>query len=302
MALEAPHCVTKNDNSDEGIMLKQTVAPAAVILTLAFGGRIAPALAEETISSGQRSVSLSLLPATREPSAKIGLGIAATPDYEGSNDYEASMLSIIDAKYGQFILSGTSLGLTALEFEFSGATVDSAQVLMGPLVRYYGGRDADENDALNGLGDVDGGIEAGAFLRATAGPWRFDATAAQDVSGNHDGFLVNFGLKYLAKISSRLTVSAGPSASWASEDYMQSFFGITNSQATRSGKAPFDPDAGFKDVGIQAQLSYALTEQWSLQGQAGYSRLLNDAADSSIVSDDGSPNQARAVLGLSYRF
>ncbi len=48
--------------------------------------------------------------------------------------------------------------------------------------------------------------------------------------------------------------------------------------------------------------SYAVSPSWSLEGQIGYWRLLNNAADSPITKNSGSANQVRGLIGFSYQF
>ena len=83
---------------------------------------------------------------------------------------------------------------------------------------------------------------------------------------------------------------------------MQGYFGVTDAQAARSGLTRFDSKSGIKDAGIYVKVSYALSQQWQIDGQLGYWQLLNDAADSPLVNNSGSENQVRGLLGFSYRF
>lgn len=83
---------------------------------------------------------------------------------------------------------------------------------------------------------------------------------------------------------------------------MQSYFGITDTQATRSGYSRYDSNAGVKDMGLHVKTSYPISQDWIFEAQIGYWRLLNDAADSPIVKDEGSVNQFRGLLGLSFKF
>jgi len=124
----------------------------------------------------------------------------------------------------------------------------------------------------------------------------------QDVGNNNDGTLTTFDIEYTAFIKDSLKLSTSLSTSWADDDYMRGYFGVTDIQATQSGLSRFGSKSGFKDVGLQVKASYAMSLRWSFEGQVGYWRLLNDAADSPIVKDAGSVNQARGLIGLSYKF
>ena len=126
--------------------------------------------------------------------------------------------------------------------------------------------------------------------------------ASQDVGDDKDGLLVTLDTKYKIQVSDKLTISPSLSTSWGDDEYMQGFFGVTNTQVVQSGLRRFESEAGFKDVGIQLHASYALSTSLSLDSQVGYWRLLNDAADSPIVADEGSDNQVRGLIGLLYHF
>ncbi len=81
-------------------------------------------------------------------------------------------------------------------------------------------------------------------------------------------------------------------------------FGLPGPAAVEGyvGLAAFDGGSGFKDVGLQIEASYAVSDNWALNGQAGYQRLLTDAADSPLVDQEGSADQFLALIGVTYRF
>ena len=99
----------------------------------------------------------------------------------------------------------------------------------------------------------------------------------------------------------RLELSLGPRVHFASDDYLETYLGVTPAQSAASGLPVFDPEGGVKGLGGEAEAKYALTRHWSVAGKAGYERLIGDAADSPIA-DRGSKNQFTAALGLTYRF
>ena len=77
------------------------------------------------------------------------------------------------------------------------------------------------------------------------------------------------------------------STSYASGQYMDAFFDVSAADAVASGLAPFSASAGFKDVGITGVIRYAFTDNWSASFIGNYTRLVGDAADSSIVRTGG---------------
>lgn len=230
----------------------------------------------------------------------IGVGAAFVPDYEGSNDYEVRPLPEVALSYRDIVfLRGTSVGANAVTIT---GTKPGDKLQVGPLARYRFGRDQDDNDALHGLGDVDSSVEVGGFARYTHGGLGLDLTAVQDVADGHEGALVEAGLGYRMPVAAKWQASLRASTSWASDKYMESYFGVSPAQAARRGGDSYDAGAGFKDAGLSAGLEYAITSTLSIGGRVGYTRLLGDAADSPMVDKDGSADQVTTSISTRYRF
>jgi outer membrane scaffolding protein for murein synthesis (MipA/OmpV family) len=90
------------------------------------------------------------------------------------------------------------------------------------------------------------------------------------------------------------------STTWADDDYMEEQFGINANNAARSGLDQFNADEGFKDVSFGGQVNYRITDSWSTSFAGQYKLLVEDAADSPIVDDEGSEHQF--VLGATVNF
>lgn len=224
----------------------------------------------------------------------IGGGGAYAPDYEGSDDYEFQPFPFASIVYDDFIfIQGTSLGANLLNYEGLKA---------GPIVRYSGGRDEDDNNALDGLSDVDDSIEVGGFVGYELGIWSVAMTVTQDVAGGHEGLLAEMSTGVAVPLSETVSSSIEASATWADSNYMDAFFGVSGGQALRSGYARHEADAGFKDVGVAVGLNYMVTETITVAGRAEYKKLLGDAADSPIVKDEGSDDQFFTGMFLTYKW
>lgn len=227
-------------------------------------------------------------------SVVIGGGGAYAPDYEGSDDYEFQPFPFASIVYDDFIfVEGMSLGANLLNYEGLKA---------GPIARYAGGRDEDDNDALDGLGDVGDSIELGGFLKYELGIWSAAMTVTQDVAGGHEGMLAEMSTGVAMPLSESMSSSIEASATWADSNYMDAFFGVSGRQALKSGYSRHEAEAGFKDVGIAVGLNYMITETVTVSGRAGYKKLLGDAADSPIVKDEGSDDQFFTGMFLSYKW
>ena len=114
-----------------------------------------------------------------------------------------------------------------------------------------------------------------------------------------EGAEIDVGASGAVALTDRLDLSGRAGLTYATDDYMDTHFGIVPAQAAASGLPVFDPGAGFKDAYIRADLGYDLTDRFRLRAGLGYSRLIGDAADSPVVANR---NQFDGQLGLSYTF
>jgi outer membrane scaffolding protein for murein synthesis (MipA/OmpV family) len=222
----------------------------------------------------------------------LSLGVAGgvSPEYEGSEDYEFGLGPNLAGSWrGIFFFKGKTLGANLIR---------QKNLKIGPILSWTSGRDEDDNDTLDGLGDVDSSTELGGFISYRIKPWRFKLEARQDVNSGHEGALVEVSAGTTLPFQKPL-VFAALGTTWASDDYMESFFGIDSKQSADSGHKKYKAESGIKDVNISLTAGYPITNRWRLGGKIEYKRLVGDAADSPITDDE---NQFLAGFGLSYHF
>ena len=224
----------------------------------------------------------------RKWALSIGVNGGFSPDYEGSNNYSFDYSPNIAASWRDTIFyKGKTLGVNL---------VRQKKLKAGLTISQASGRNEDDNDRLKGLGDVNGSVEAGGFITYRKKPYRFKADVRQDIGSGHEGALVALsGGRNLPFESLPVSVELG--TTWASANYMSSFFGVDAQQSMDSGLKRYNANAGFKDVKISMTAGYKITTRWRVGGTIEYKRLVGDAADSPIVDDK---NQFLAGLSLSY--
>ena len=250
-------------------------------------------------------------------SFSLGAGIRYSADYEGSDDYEASALPMLSVDWtskraelgdGE---TDASVGLLDASLSFpKGLDVTFADI-RGPFgavefstgLGYDFGRDAGDNDALRGMGDIDGFVvgKFGALVKSRIGLFA-GADLNQSLSDDDNGYTVETKLGMQMPVSDSVVFIPQVSAVWASDDHMQQFFGVSGSQAASSGYGRYTPESGFKTVGFGVAANWGITENWSLIGNVGVDRLIGDAADSPLVDGPGSATQPSVFLGGSYKF
>jgi outer membrane protein len=186
--------------------------------------------------------------------------------------------------------------------------LDSETFEFGPIASFTFGRDDEIKDLVVAqLGVIDDAYEVGAF-----GAVNFDiggndnlrlgVQGVHDVSDVHDGFVISASAAYTAPIGDRLTLIGEIGASYANDNYAQTYFSVTPAGSLLSGLGSFDAEGGLKDVGAQLTATYRIGDNWGIAANAGYRRLLGDFADSPVVSGGGSADQLSGGIGVFFTF
>ena len=223
----------------------------------------------------------------------LGAGTLLTPDYLGSNDWrlEALIAPEVRAPFDTFFVSfRDGLGTTLLR--------DGA-VSAGLVLRPRFPRDQDANEALRGMGDVRLAGEGGAFVSYSDGTYLARAEVRQGFGG-HSGVLVDGRLDRVFRASPELILSAGPRLTWGSRDFAETYFGVDQGQAQRTGYETFQP-ADYWFAGIAAGATWLIAERWSVIAFGEIGRIFGAAGDSPLV-ERGTAAQGVVGLSLAYRF
>ncbi len=215
----------------------------------------------------------------------LGIGAQLQPQFPSSDKYMFTPWPIA--------------GLHFLRVPILGEVVDGkARVIsIYPAYDFTGTREEDDARYLNGTGKVDWSVELGPGIAFSRGPIRAFAEVRYGLTG-HNGFVGEVGVDFIANQFARFEVRGGPRLSVASDDYMDTYFGVPT---TATELAPYDPSGGIKDVGLALQATYRITEKLSLRGKAEYTRYVGDAADSPIVKA-GNTDEFVVGIGFSYLF
>lgn len=239
-------------------------------------------------------------------SGDIGVGAGTLPKFEGANKYRTVPLVHGKVAYNDFYLAVESMNTNGAAAKLN--VVPSSSVNFGPMLNYRLGRKTTTDNRLQKLPILDPAVEAGAFLRFNfKGFERGDTSglefrALTDVSGVHDGSILEAKLDYTKMISKSFSLGGAVRTSYVDNSYSKTYFGVTKSQQTSSGLSQSNPGGGFKDVSLDLSATYILNPKWSLTGLASYSRLIGDIADSSIVKDAGNANEYRGGMLVTRKF
>ncbi len=227
----------------------------------------------------------------------VGLGPAAVPDYEGSNDYELAPLPFAHVQWnsGKYIsLFGPILRVNLLA---------DRKWNFGPLLIYRPERDDVNDNQVDELKDVDAAVELGLFCKYNIEHWSFLLQGGVDVADGHDGFVLTAGAMYTHPFNRSMKATLGAMTSYANDDYMEAYFEIDRKDAERSGLPQYSADSGIKDVTVPFVLHYQpQSSDWGLMGIAIYKRLVDDAKNSPVTDDEGDADQFIGGVMVTYRF
>lgn len=227
----------------------------------------------------------------------LGGGPYIRPTFEGSNRYSVLPAPIIHATYND-MLSINTAGLSVYWHD--------EQFRLGAGLAYQGGRRDRKSgsflsrgdDRLIGMGNIRAAMGLRAFGSYTVEHVKLSAGVTQ-FTGGHHGLLVNMSASLPYQASGRLILKPHVNATWANGTYMQTFFGVTATQAANSRFGRFNAGAGFKDVSIGLNANYILDRNWFLGINADVKRLTGDAARSPISLSD---TQLMVMTMVGYQF
>jgi outer membrane scaffolding protein for murein synthesis (MipA/OmpV family) len=247
---------------------------------------------------------LSAIPATAQTAPEhvsgfVGLGPAFTPEYTGSDTMKLNPFALADINYGEYFLQLRGLNLRA-------NVISSSHFIAGPSIGYSSSRDDDvDSKAVSRLDKIDAAVEAGGFVGLRFGGGQRGEGQVEltlSVSGSKNGFVGTAGASYALFSRESFSLSFDTEINYANGEYNRTYFGITQPEAARSGLRNYRPGAGLRDVGIGLTAGYQINEDWGLVGRVSYNYLVGDAADSPIVTQEGSKGQVVGGIAATYRF
>ncbi len=237
---------------------------------------------------------------------QLGGALIAGPAWQGSDDTAVSLFPDVRVSYGDRFFASIPEGVGY-------NLISSDAWRAGPIAKIRFGRDEEdggspfrvsgESNELRGLGDIDTAGEVGAFVErrfGDAAEWRLRGEVRQGFGG-HQGVVADASLTYQTRLGSTL-VSLGPRLSFASEDYMQTYFGIDPAQSAGSGLAVYRADGGLLSYGLGASVIQPLSRNSAVTLFGSVERLGDAAADSPLIRDRGSETQATVGIGYGFRF
>jgi outer membrane scaffolding protein for murein synthesis (MipA/OmpV family) len=235
----------------------------------------------------------------------LGLGIGVAPVYEGSMHYLPSPIPVIAIRWRDTV----SLGIDGLSLYHK-----TGGVRYGAGVMYDPGREDDGKNMfgmssgdhrLEGLGKIKPAAGLKAFASYDVHPFQqiplvvLDASVTKLLGSSNDGVLVQGGLAMPFQLGQSWRLTPKISTTWANDNYMNDYFGVTPEQAARSRFSTYKAKAGMKDASVGLKATYSINKNWFVSGDGRVKKLLGDAATSPISATN---INASIVTLVGYHF
>lgn len=264
------------------------------------------------------SLNAALAQEGRDDSAlTIGVGAAAIPTYDGSDDQVVTPGAIIRAKLSGYSIftRGSSLYINVIRDKPSSSGLKFG---FGPLATVRLTRTRSIKDAqVNALGKLDTAIELGGWgevgktgvFTGDNDSLSFRVAYMHDIASAHQSTLIKPSLEYGTPLSATSYVGVSVSADYVGKGFGHYYYDVSLAGSQNSGLAVYTAagdKAGFTKlnlgiVGAQS-LSGDLRSGWALFALGGYGRLLGRYAESPLVKDAGKSSQWLGGLGIAYSF
>lgn len=231
----------------------------------------------------------------------LGGGVGVAPRYSGSDENRVSTALVLDysMRNGFFVSStrGLGYGNSLGNFDYSAA------------LSYRTGRKdhnvdsdtmSDGSDHLRGMGNVKGSALGVVGLGYKLTNWLSAQLQAEvPFSQRDNGAALHFGIVSPLYHSPKNSVTLGLTSSWGTNDYMQTYYGVSATQSAASGFTQYHAGSGIYASSLNLDWTHNFTERWSVVADAGYTQLAGDARNSPIVQRKASPTGS---LTVTYRF
>lgn len=232
----------------------------------------------------------------------FGLGIGSYPEYLGSDDAAIGVAPFGRYSFGEQRYASLEVNYATINL------LENRNWRAGPAGMYRFGREDVDDPIVDRLPDIEGTFELGGFIsyeNVGSDPrerWSVGASFTHGVTGDNDGYTIAASARRWMPVGEFAALGFYAGTTYGSSDYMDTFFSVSPAGAADSGLSVFEAESGVRDVRLSVVYVQPLSRTWLVGGGLMFSRLLNDAADSPIVSERGDRDQLVFGLGVSRAF
>jgi len=262
-----------------------------------FGAVISIYIATQSSWAHAQDLIFTIPAPQNESYADIGIAGITRNTYVGSDETEERIAPYIKAEYkGRvFFKPGLGAGVYAIRNE---------KFRLSASGNLAFGRDT-EDTPFNNQGFDENLLEINSTVTLNiAGRYYLpfgavDVISAIPVGGDLDGQRVDALFTTEIHPVKKLRITPGVRATYQSSGWINSLYGVNDTQADTLGINEFSLDGQFSTIGAHAVGYYELPQNLELIGFINYSRLLGDTQDSPLVAKN---NGLTAAIGIAKKF
>jgi len=231
------------------------------------------------------------------PSLTLGVAGINAPRYSGADKQHWQLMPVIQARDGAFFFDsqkGMGYDLQADNGLYLEHTLGYG---LGRADRDSAWRDGD--DRLKGMGNIDATVNSSLALGWSVTPWLVLEGKVTLPLSDSQGAQYRTSVTLIPVQTPRDTVAFQIAALAGDARYMNTFYGVSAQQSSRSGFERYDAAGGFYGTDSSLTWSHQFTSAWAASVIGDYSWLDKHASESPIVFRR---HGASATLALSYSF
>ncbi|PXV97480.1 MipA/OmpV family protein [Pantoea ananatis] len=227
----------------------------------------------------------------------VGAGGQYAPRYSGSDKMRLQPVPFLQARKGAlFFDSQKGLGYDIQS--------DNGLYLEHTLGWGMGRSDRDSDwrdgsDKLRGMGNIKASVNTALALGWSVTPWMVIEGKATLPVSDSQGVNYQTSLTFLPVQNKADTLAIQSAALFGDGRYMNTFYGVSGQQSSRTGYSRYNAPGGFYGVATTVTWGHQFDDHWGSAITAGYTWLGDHAADSPIVFRR---DQVMGVMAITYTF
>lgn len=218
----------------------------------------------------------------KETAIRAGAVVISARNYDGASDQKVSVLPGVFLQTANGIFADPLNGI-GYSFEPQG------NLQYGVRLNIETGRSAE--DALPGFEKIKARLNPGAYANYVVNDSLTLRSALRlGVGDGADGSVLHLGGTYKLFQAGFFSVNMNAALKFADQNYMQSYFGVSPTQAAASGLKAYKPGAGFASTKLGITAATPLSREVFVFANVSMQRLHGDAANSPIVVKKTQPS------------
>lgn len=242
-----------------------------------------------------RSLSLfiffSLSSAAEASGFSVGGAVAAGDFGYKKTDAKILPFPLVNYEYGDFYFHALNAG-----YYFFRDSKNDVAFNIGPGALSYEPSDSND-DRMRKLNKRKISVMSGIMMNNRFRWGTFRTSVSSDVSDNSRGTVVDAAYLYPIR-SGKVIVTPGFGVNWSDSQLNQYYYGISPSEARRSGMAKYEPDDAMTCY-MEMSALYQVNKSWSLMSSIKVTELSSTVTESNMVRGGLS---TQFVAGFGYAF